>query len=377
MKDLLRDYLLACDVFPRHFALKKVSGRELTENFSIYRKSYESLVIECQAFEVKVLFSNFQHRTLGTQSLPNELVFDSREIYLKFINKEREFNIFRQALDAVSILLPSLKDYFISNPLKLLDYPGQWPRLIKICQFFLDSPPSGYFLRQLEIPGVDTKFIEDHKKILTELMHVLRSPTAPSVSAKLSLSVEHFEERFGLKKENPRLRFRALDPEIISYFHGLDDIEATLPTLQSREIPCKTVFIVENKITGLCLPHYPQSIVFFELGYKAILLKDISWLKQRRLIYWGDLDTHGFAILSQLRQYLPNLQSILMDEETLLQHQDLWTTEDRPYLGQCAFLTETEDQVFSGLQKNFWGSHIRLEQEHLALSKFEQALSKI
>ncbi|NOR71388.1 MAG: hypothetical protein GQ532_17115, partial [Methylomarinum sp.] len=35
--------------------------------------------------------------------------------------------------------------------------------------------------------------------------------------------------------------------------------------------------------------------------------------------YWGDLDTHGFAILSRLRHYYPQVKSILMDEKTLEQ----------------------------------------------------------
>lgn len=377
LKDLFRDYLLGSEIFPRKFSLKKINGSDLVQNFSIYRESCDSLQKECEALGVRIVFANFQHRSLGTQSLPHELLFVSRETYLKFIGKEADFELFRQAVDSASILPSSFKDYFIANPLKLLEHPGHWARLSKVCQFFLNSPKSDLYLRQLEIPGVDTKFIEDHKKILMELVSAFHSSQDISVAEKLSLSVDHFEEHFGLKKESPRLRFRTLDPEITAHFQGLDDIQTTIASLQSKEIPCETVFIVENKITGLCLPAHPQSIVFFELGYKAVLLKELPWLQQRRLIYWGDLDTHGFAILSQLRQHLPHVQSILMDQGTLLHHQNLWTIEDRPNLGHCPYLTEAETKVFTGLQKNLWGSKIRLEQEHLALTKFAEALRSI
>ena len=37
--------------------------------------------------------------------------------------------------------------------------------------------------------------------------------------------------------------------------------------------------------------------------HEVSLLKDISWLHKSDIYYWGDLDTHGFQILSQLRGY--------------------------------------------------------------------------
>jgi hypothetical protein len=48
------------------------------------------------------------------------------------------------------------------------------------------------------------------------------------------------------------------------------------------------------------------------------------WAARAHCIYWGDLDAHGFAILNRARSYLPELKSVLMDEETLREHQDLW-----------------------------------------------------
>lgn len=38
--------------------------------------------------------------------------------------------------------------------------------------------------------------------------------------------------------------------------------------------------------------------------------------------YWGDLDTHGSAILDRLRAWLPQTRSFLMDRETLLDHRE-------------------------------------------------------
>lgn len=43
------------------------------------------------------------------------------------------------------------------------------------------------------------------------------------------------------------------------------------------------------------------------------VLRDAGWLADCTLWYWGDLDTQGFAILSQLRGYWPQTRSFLMD----------------------------------------------------------------
>ena len=108
-------------------------------------------------------------------------------------------------------------------------------------------------------------------------------------------------------------------------------------------------------------------MVFFELGYKANLLKEISWLKNKKIIYWGDIDTHGFAILSRLRAHFPHIESNLMDEETLLKYEHLWSCESQPYLGECPNLSSDESLVFENLRSRKWGSNVRLEQERIPL----------
>ena len=46
------------------------------------------------------------------------------------------------------------------------------------------------------------------------------------------------------------------------------------------------------------------------------------------VIYWGDIDTHGLVIFDRARAALPSVSSMLMDEETLFAHRDLWGTEE-------------------------------------------------
>ena len=62
--------------------------------------------------------------------------------------------------------------------------------------------------------------------------------------------------------------------------------------------------------------------------------------------YWGDIDTHGFAILDRLRAWLPQARSVLMDRETLLAHRDRWVSEDRPARSTLTRLTPAERDLY-------------------------------
>jgi hypothetical protein len=57
---------------------------------------------------------------------------------------------------------------------------------------------------------------------------------------------------------------------------------------------------------------------------RLFILRDAAWLRECEVLYWGDIDTHGFRILDQLRAVHPHVESVLMDEETLLAHRDAW-----------------------------------------------------
>ena len=50
------------------------------------------------------------------------------------------------------------------------------------------------------------------------------------------------------------------------------------------------------------------------------MLTTVPWLNGCRLLYWGDLDSHGFETLSHLRRAFPSVHSVLMDECTFKKH---------------------------------------------------------
>jgi hypothetical protein len=125
------------------------------------------------------------------------------------------------------------------------------------------------------------------------------------------------------------------------------------------------IFITENEINFLAFPALPKSIVIFGAGYGFDFLSDIPWIAGAAVYYWGDIDTHGFAILDQLRVHLPHAQSILMDKATLIAHRSFWVKEDRQETRNLSRLTQVEQQLYDDLRNHRLSKNLRLEQERI------------
>ncbi len=138
------------------------------------------------------------------------------------------------------------------------------------------------------------------------------------------------------------------------------------------------VFITENEINFLAFPPVADSLVVFGAGYGFDALAQAAWLHQRTLHYWGDIDTHGFAILDQLRSHFPHALSFLMDRDTLLAHQAQWTLEPQPTQRDLPRLDRDERQLYDDLRWRRLGEEpVRLEQERIAFGRVEQAVAAL
>jgi hypothetical protein len=158
---------------------------------------------------------------------------------------------------------------------------------------------------------------------------------------------------------------------------GLCDIEAPVMELAALQLAPTISLVVENLNTGIALPDVNGAVVFMGLGRAVDQLEAIGWLRgAQRHLYWGDLDTHSFAILARARRRFPQTVSVLMDEGTLLAHRDLWVREPNPCRVESAEgLTAAELAVYEGLRVNRWGEQVRLEQERVAWSVALEAIS--
>jgi hypothetical protein len=115
--------------------------------------------------------------------------------------------------------------------------------------------------------------------------------------------------------------------------------------------------------------------VIFGAGYGWDALAKANWLKQCTIHYWGDIDTHGFAILDQLRRQFAHVESFLMDRATLMAHEPLWGHEDKPITHDLPHLTRSERELFDDLRDNRIRTGLRLEQEHVGYGRVQAAVS--
>jgi hypothetical protein len=241
-----------------------------------------------------------------------------------------------------------------------------------VVAWFRAHPRPQVYLRQVDAPDAHSKFIEQHRSLLSELLDWTLPAEAVDPSAQ---GASGFEARYGLRSKPSLLRFRILDSRL--YIHGLSDLTTPTEQFAQLDLPVRRIFITENIINGLAFPDLADSLVLFGLGYGLEPLARVPWLADRSIYYWGDIDTHGFAMLNDLRAILPEAQSLLMDRQTLADHQALWVEEPSPTLDPLARLTGPEQALYDDLCSNRLGKRVRLEQERIAFHHVEQALARL
>lgn len=116
--------------------------------------------------------------------------------------------------------------------------------------------------------------------------------------------------------------------------------------------------------SGLGLPFLPDTIAVFG-GGKNVAWMEAEWLRTKNVAYWGDLDTWGLAILSDVRSKLPTITVLMMDQDTLQRHKDRMVEERKSVDNVPEFLTASETEIFLKL-KNTDKLISRLEQERLS-----------
>jgi hypothetical protein len=316
-----------------------------------------------------------RHRVIGTNSVPSEIWIDSMEDALSMIDRRREARTLEELVRLTRAHDVQLVPWVVKYPLRVLALADDWARLLDITRWMQDHPRPGIYLRQINLPGIHSKFIEAHRAVLAELFDlVLPGEVIDAGSAGIS----GFCARYGFRDKRLRARFRMLDASLALLPVSTEqDLTLDSDTFALLDCAVKRVFITENETNFLAFPDVDDAMVLFGAGYGFEMLAKVAWLRRCEIYYWGDIDTHGFAILDQLRARFPDVQSLLMDRETLMAHQSLWTREPTPERRDLARLTSAEQDLFDELRDNRLGKEVRLEQEGIAFGWLKSALSRL
>ncbi|MFZ0134089.1 MAG: Wadjet anti-phage system protein JetD domain-containing protein [Desulfobacterales bacterium] len=370
--------LLAClagaePLFPRRLMLKGPTSAELAENFAEVRRWIAGLTREAKRY--RLVWRKVNHRILGLNDVPAEAWLDTLEDALGLIGKGRDAECFTAQVASTGNRRPEVLPWLKRRPLRALALADDWPHLLDIVSWLQCHPRPGVYLRQVDIAGVHSKFIEGHRAVLAELFDLALPPAAIEAAAS---GAAGFCRRYGFRDKPRRLRFRLLDPDTALFPAGTDqDVTVNHETFARLDLAVDRVFITENEINFLAFPCLARSMVIFGAGYGFDKLAEAAWLHGREIYYWGDIDTHGFAILDQLRVYFPQTASFLMDRATWLAHKPFWGEEPQPERRELTRLTSAESALYDDLRDNRLGRQLRLEQERIGFDWVEKALETL
>ena len=322
---------------------------------------------------LRIEWQDFKHRIHGHQRLPAKAWIDSADQACAWLNKRAEQQRFVDMAQSTRDSHPALVPWLAAQPLQALAFAGQWPRLLALLDWRLARANPGVYLRQVDVPDVHSKFIERHRSVLSELLDLM----LPAIQInQLATGASRFAERYHFREIAARVRLRVLDPAIATLPGcSCPDLKLDVANFARLKLPIRHVVITENEINFLALPQAKTSIAIFGAGYGFAALALAPWLAQCEIIYWGDIDTHGFAILDQLRADFPHARSVLMDRATLVMHQALWGTEATPTRVDLRRLHADECALYDDLRDNRIRPNLRLEQEHIGYQHVCQQLA--
>jgi len=254
---------------------------------------------------------------------------------------------------------PQMRQWVVGQPLRALALAAEMPQLIAAFVWLDGHRQSQRYLREISAPGVDTKFAERHRPVLAAMLGV------PSTAAG-------FLAGLGLRSKPGLVRLRPAPS--LGLPRPLTELAARSDELALLSVEPRTAVIVENEISYLSIDIPEDGVVIWGKGFEVDNVGRLRWLGDADVLYWGDIDTHGFAILDRLRAWLPRARSVLMDRETLLAHRDRWVSEDSPTKSTLTRLTPDERDLYVELVEEGLGEGVRLEQERIDWHWVEQRL---
>ena len=325
--------------FPLHIPAAKGSA---TDDFAMRKTEAEKLYRhskQAKGFGYTVVSAAVKTRSKGIQTVIEKILFETEADFLRFIQKETEACNFKTNLERVKTqclkfdAADIVHDWTVKHISVLTEtFDAQyWEQLFLCAEWFIHHSPCGLYLREIPLP-VHTKFIEQNRALIFSLYCALkRSGTAEPVLTEAILPEPVFDEpkntaeaiyaEWGVRTAPPFVRFRLLDDAIGVTIAGetLRSGEVQIP-LESfaalRFDSTDTIFIVENLLVYLTFPAVPKGVCIFGSGFAAVQLQRNKHLRQKKLYYFGDIDEHGFEILSEFRAIFPDVTSFCMDNIT-------------------------------------------------------------
>jgi hypothetical protein len=310
-------------------------------------------------------------RVNAKQTTIEKMYFETEEDYLACIAKKNETQRVKNALSVFmqeTVLLPD--DVYVwavasIDDLKKEYESGFWNNIILCAAWLQTHPQSNLYIREVPLP-VHTKFIENNERIIHRILSSER--------------LVSFEKQHGLRNKPVLIHFRSLSKRNPLRLGNQNISEIVLPLEDFINLPqtgllsdIQQIIIIENEIVYLTFPEVEHTLCIWGSGYEVAMLVSCTFLNKYELYYFGDLDEHGFDILSLYRSLFPKTKSFCMDATTVA-HFDAYRVPGKTLVQEKIpeFLTREECDVFMELRSSPEKS--RLEQERIPNLYIEKKL---
>ena len=358
---LLARFAAGQDWEPLSIPIRGPSARQIGERLAEVRQ-WAAEWAEATCGPLRVEYKQVGGRHFGANSIPCRAWLDGYDeawALLKVGPDVRRLNELMEAARGTRLI-----PWLTGHPMRALRLAGAWDKLLDTVRWIEQRQALGMYLRQIDVPGVDTKFIERYKGVLTELLDAQLEPS------RVEIAAADFAGRYGFLRRPGYVRFR-----VAGGFRGFSELSVRTNEFAAAPDGITRAYVIENEITYLAFPVPVAAMAILGGGYAVPVLEPLGWLTGLDVVYWGDIDTHGFAILNRLRHHLPHARSILMDRATLLGHRDHWGIEPSPTAAALDRLDRAESALYADLLSNAYAPSVRLEQERISFSAVEKAVA--
>ena len=354
----LRNRLSGKRSFPLKTSLKAPTGAQALRNISHFHDFIKQW--QQSPYSSHIAWEQKQYRQLGTHQVPLSLSLDSMQMLIEFIGPKavtrstKWERLMAPILQFDSGLQPVLVRHLMT--LEKLN-PSDTQLLATLLPQLHKDMGKGSYLRALPLKEVDTKFLENNFLLISDLLDTHFDGEISHANGLMSwLDCVDIPRSW--------LLVRPLCPQSKQHLSGLPILQLSTQTLLETPLPASNILVVENNQSGFGLPPLNDTIAVIGGGANVSWM-GARWLRDKNVGYWGDIDTWGFKLLSDARQYLPGLRALMMDKKTLIKFEQRAVAEPSPFDKLPLNLFADEIELFEELRQDIY-SGSRLEQERLS-----------
>ena len=264
---LLARFAAGQDWEPLSIPIRGPSARQIGEHLADVRE-WAAEWTQAARGPLRVEYKQVGGRHFGTNSIPCRAWLHGYDEAWALLKVRPDVRRLAELIETArgTRLVP----WLTGHPMRALRLADQWDRLQATVRWIEERQAPGMYLRQVDVPGVDTKFIERHKGVLTELLDAQLDPS------RVKADAPDFAGRYGFLRKPGYVRFR-----VARGFRGFSEMSVRTSEITAAPDGITRAYVIENEITYLAFPVPAAAMAILGGGYAVPVLEPLGWLADR------------------------------------------------------------------------------------------------